>query len=144
MDYNSLQALMEEDISHYQDLVQFETEKLELIRNDDVQKLEKAIAREQALVMRTNMLEKKRLALMKGRETQTFREIIAEAPPEWKKKLQQQYDALSKNILLIKQLNDAAQDLVSRRLKALGSLTPYTKDGVSTGGAQQRTLNRNI
>lgn len=130
LDYQKLLNFFDEYISHYRELLRFETEKLRLIAEDDLKGLENCIGREQALVMKTNAFEKKRLELMP--KEKTFKAIIDEAPIEFKAQLEARYLDLSKAVLKVKEINDSAKDVITKKLafieKAINGTSSQTYD----------------
>ena len=63
-DFHTFQNFMNEYNSHYRELLSFETKKLRLIADDDIDELRKSLNTEQAMIMKTNSLEKKRMELL--------------------------------------------------------------------------------
>ena len=152
IDYQKLLTFLEEYTLHYREVLTFETFKLELIVSDDIEGLNNSLSKEQALIMKTNSLENKRLELI-GRENEkkTLKEIIADAPFEFQPRLQSKYEDLSKIIFQIKKINDNAQEIVSTRLSVLENIkngTPsntYTKKGGKKNFSESTsTLNKDI
>ena len=135
-DFQKFQSFMNEYNSHYRELLSFETKKLRLIADDDIDELRKSLNAEQAMIMKTNSLEKKRMELLSnGDEKKTMRELIEEAPNDIKGSLTNSYNELSKLIFQIRKINVNAQEIVSQRLNILeeiksGTINTYTKGGV--------------
>lgn len=135
-DFKKFQSFMNEYNSHYRELLSFETKKLRLIADDDIDELRKSLNTEQAMIMKTNSLEKKRIELLSGGdEKKTMRELIEEAPNDIKGSLTNSYNELSKLIFQIRKINVNAQEIVSQRLNILeeiknGTINTYTKSGV--------------
>ena len=152
LDYPKLLTFLDDYISHYMELLKFENNKLEMIITDNIKELNNAIGKEQALIMKTNSFEKKRFALL-GNENKDkkFKEIIDETPYEFRPRLNQRYEKLSKLILEIKKINENTQEIVSQRL-ALINVTnkentsdTYTKKGAKNHlGQGSATLNKDI
>ena len=73
--------------AHFKELMDFEYKKLDMINNDRIEELSNILSTEQALIMRTDTLEKKRLELMGDNKDCTFADIIAVAPVSCKARL---------------------------------------------------------
>ena len=149
LDYQKLLNFFDEYISHYRELLRFETEKLRLIAEDDLKGLENCIGREQALVMKTNAFEKKRLELMP--KEKTFKAIIDETPIEFKAQLEARYLDLSRAVLKVKEINDSAKDVITKKLafveKAMNSESSqiYDKSGArSAAKGAAVSLNKDV
>ena len=117
-DYNKIIAFFDEYIAHYKEFLQFEYLKLDMINNNQIEKLSKSLSAEQALIMKTNAYETKRVKLLEGM-TGTFAEIAANAPEEYSKRLTEQHKELSDIVFRIKELNDTANITVTERLKKI-------------------------
>lgn len=117
-DYNKIIAFFDEYITHYKEFLQFEYLKLDMINNNQIEKLSKSLSTEQALIMKTNAYETKRVKLLEGM-TGTFAEIAANAPAEYGSRLTAQHKELSEIVFRIKELNDAANITVTERLKKI-------------------------
>lgn len=151
LDYQKLIRFFDEYIAHYHEMLQFETEKLRLIAADDIEALNNAMGREQAFIMKTNAMEHRRLELLSGSAGKTFQEIIQEAPQEFRASLESRHNNLSRVVFQIKSLNSNAQEIVSRRLEMLETISSgkatdtYTKEGVKSRSSQgPKTLNKDI
>jgi len=133
LDYPKLFAFFDEYIAHYKAFLQFEYLKLEMINNDDIEKLSSSLSREQALIMKTNSLEKKRLAILGEESGKTFQELIDSAPKWYQFRLTEKYNQLSEVIIKIKEINDTANIIVTERLnkiqKKVGELDTYDGKG---------------
>ena len=132
LDYPKLFAFFDEYIEHYKTFLQFEYLKLEMINNDDIEKLSASLSREQALIMKTNSLEK--TYRYSGDEAgKTFQELIDSAPKWYQYRLNDKYNQLSEIVLKIKEINDTANVIVSERLnkiqKKVGELDTYDERG---------------
>jgi hypothetical protein len=133
LDYPKLFAFFDEYIEHYKTFLQFEYLKLEMINNDDIEKLSSSLSREQALIMKTNSLEKKRIDILGDEAGKTFQELIDSAPKWYQYRLTDKYNQLSEVVLKIKEINDTANVIVSERLnkiqKKVGELDTYDEKG---------------
>ena len=122
-DYRKIVDFFDEYIEHYKEFQEFEYSKLDMLNKNQIEKLGSSLAAEQALIMKTNSMESKRMKLLEGVEGSTFNEVIDKAPAEFKKKLSDQHEELSSLIYKIKELNDIASGIVSKRLKYIQNKT---------------------
>ncbi len=118
-DYRKIIAFFDEYIAHYKDFLSFEYKKADMINKDEIEKLSASLGTEQALIMKTNSLETKRMKLLEGIQGKTFDEVIAAAPQEYKERLSKQREEFSALVFRIKEINDAANVIVSERLKKI-------------------------
>ncbi|MBP0957060.1 MAG: flagellar export chaperone FlgN [Oscillospiraceae bacterium] len=133
MDYNALIAFFDEYNAHFRSFLKFEYSKMDMLNKGDIEELSASLSTEQAFIMKSNSLEKQRLALLGNNNTKTFEQIVSEAPEEYKSRLDEQRISLSEMIYKIKELNDTANIIVSERLKKIrstvGELDTYNGRG---------------
>ena len=122
-DYKKIIAFFDEYIDHYREFLKFEYSKLDMLNKNQIENLSNALSTEQALIMKTNSLESKRMKLLDDAIGTTFKEVIENAPDEFKGKLSEQHDELSSLIYKIKEINDIANGIVSKRLKVIQEQT---------------------
>ena len=149
LDYQKLYGFMKDYICHYREMLDFETEKLSFVTADDVEALSTAIPKEQAFVMKTNSFESRRIDIMGDDKQKSYKQIIDEAPPEWKNRLSSQYRDFSKIVLQIKKNNDYCMEIVKKRLELLehaknGPAVTYDSRGTTNAASAQTTLDRDI
>ncbi|MBQ8786260.1 MAG: flagellar export chaperone FlgN [Oscillospiraceae bacterium] len=118
-DYNKIIAFFDEYITHYREFLQFEYLKMDMINHNQIEKLSTSLSTEQALIMKTNVYETKRLKVLEGTTGSTFAEIAQNAPEEYREKLTAQHKELSEIVFRIKELNDSAKITVTERLKKI-------------------------
>lgn len=120
-DYKTVIAFFDEYICHYKNLLSFENDKISLLATDKIELLNKSLANEQALCMKGESFEQRRLKMMKsqGIEGLTFSKIIDNAPDEYKRKLTDQFSDLSRYIVQVKKLNQQAMSVVNGKLSAI-------------------------
>lgn len=118
-DYNKIIAFFDEYIAHYREFLQFEYLKLDMLNHNQIEQLSSSLSKEQALIMKTNSYETKRLKVLEGTTGSTFAEIAENAPEEFREKLTVQHRELSEIVFRIKELNDAANITVTERLKKI-------------------------
>lgn len=118
-DYNKITAFFDEYIEHYKAFLKFEYAKASMISHGDIEQLSNSLPTEQALIMKTNVLENKRVKLVEGAPGKTFAELAENAPDEYRERLKAQHSELSELLYKIKEINDAANVIVSERLKKI-------------------------
>lgn len=142
LDYAKLRDFFSEYVEHYRELFYFEVEKIKLIAADNVEELGKSLAKEQAFMMKTTALEKKRIALMDGgNQNKTFRQLIDGAPMELRGELTALHAELSRLVFEIKNMNDKAHDLVANRIEVFERVKNGNTDTYSQKGAKTRLPN---
>lgn len=134
LDYNSLLIFFKQYNEHYIDFLDFERKKLKLVAEDDINGLTDSIKTEQALIMKTNSFETKRMRLLAdGGNGKTFSDLINEAPDQYKDELTKEFRELSKLVLDIKKVNDNVRLIVTERMKKYElndtELDTYTGNG---------------
>lgn len=133
MDYNALITFFDEYNAHFRSFLKFEYSKMDMLNKGDIEELSASLSTEQAFIMKSNSLEKQRLALLGENSTKTFEQIVNEAPEEYKARLDGQRVSLSEMIYKIKEINDTANIIVSERLKKIrstvGELDTYNGRG---------------
>ncbi len=139
MDYNSLLLFFKQYNEHYRDFLAFELKKMKLVAEDDIQGLTDSIKTEQALIMKTNAFETKRLRILSGANGQnkTFSTIIDEAPDDKKDALRAEFKELSRLVLEIKKVNDNVRLIVAERMKRFE--TPSESDTYNVNGGKNHS-----
>lgn len=148
-DYKKIIVFFDEYIEHYKELLAFEYSKLDMLKTNQIEKLSGALSTEQALIMKTNSFETKRMKLLEGVEGKTFAEVIENAPEESKGRLTEQHDELSALIYEIKEINDLAKGVVSKRLKYIQNMTAELdvydgKGSVKREHATRAAISKNV
>lgn len=118
-DYKKITEFFDEYIAHYRAFLKFELAKASMINHGDIEQLSNSLPTEQALIMKTNVMESRRLKLVEGAPGDTFAELAEKAPEEYRDRLKAQHSELSDLIYKIKDINDAAGAVVSSRLKKI-------------------------
>lgn len=118
-DYKKITDFFDEYIEHYRVFLKFECAKASMISHGAIEELSNSLPTEQALIMKTNVLEKKRMKLVEGVPGSTFEELAENAPEEYREKLKAQHKRLSELLYKIKDINDEANVIVSERLKKI-------------------------
>ncbi len=148
-DYKTIIAFFDEYIAHYKEFLQFEYLKLDMINHNQIEKLSKSLSTEQALIMKTNSYETRRMKVLEGTTGSTFAEIAANAPEEYREKLTAQHKELSEIVFRIKELNDSANITVTERLKKIqrktAELDVYDgKGAVKREHASRLAISKNV
>lgn len=117
MNYPELIAFFDECNAHYRSFLKFEYSKMNMIHKGEIEKLSASLNTEQAFIMKSNTLESKREKLTGSGKT--FADIINEAPEEYKEQLSERCEILSDAVYKIKELNDAANVIITERLKKI-------------------------
>lgn len=141
-DYFKLVRFFNEYIVHYKELLDFEYSKLDMINNDKIEELSRSLSKEQALIMKSNSMEKKRIEILGDDKDLTFREIIEKAPISCKKRLEGQYEELSACVMKIKELNDLANVIITGRLKRVEGKTAELDTYDGKGGLKTEHATR--
>lgn len=141
-DYFKLVRFFNEYIVHYKELLDFEYSKLDMINNDKIEELSRSLSKEQALIMKSNSMEKKRIEILGEDKDITFKEIIEKAPISCKKRLEGQYEELSACVMKIKELNDLANVIITGRLKRVERMTAELDTYDGKGGVKTEHATR--
>lgn len=151
LDYEQLVEFINEYNAHYRELLSFETEKFRLVAMDDVEALNKSLSREQALIMKSGVFEKRRFEILSDEKEKTFPEIIEESPDKYKGRLTDGYNELRKLVFRIKTINDDAREIISKRLSVLesvsglgGYVNSYDNGGNKLRSEKTNTLNKDV
>ena len=148
-DYRKIIVFFDEYIEHYREFLAFENSKLDMLKKNEIEQLSNALSTEQALIMKTNSLETKRMKLLEGVEGKTFAEVTEKAPEEFREKLTEQHNELSSLIYEIKEANDLAKGVVSKRLKYIQNMTAELdvydgKGSVKREHATRSAISKNV
>ena len=125
MDYEALIAFFSEYNDHFRKFLKFEYSKLNMINQGEIEKLSQSLSSEQAFIMKSNVLESKRIGLLGG--DITFAQLIEEAPDNYKALLESKYKELSEMVFKIKEINDTANIIISERLKKIRTAESFSK-----------------
>lgn len=147
-DYKKIIMFFDEYVAHYRSFLKFEYAKADMINKGAIAQLSDSLTTEQALIMKTNALEARRIKLVEGCGN-TFGDLIDGAPEEFKEKLKDQHEELSEIIYKIKELNDNAGVIVSERLKKIqkrtAELDVYDGSGaLKRENATRAAISRNV
>lgn len=140
MDYPALIAFFDEYNEHFREFLKFEYKKMELIRKGEIEKLSNSLSSEQAFIMKSSALEKRRVKLTG--ENVTFADIIEKAPEAHKTALSERYKELSETVMKIKDINDTANMIVTDRLSKIRAHTGEGDTYDGRGGIKKETSPR--
>ncbi len=121
MDVRTTEAVikcLEIDCDFYRELTMFLMKKHTKILEDDLQWLTNSLNDEQAYVMKSQALEKKRLQLFQGLgiADKKVTELIDEAPEDYRPKMKLLAVQLTELIDGIKEMNEKTNEIVKRKL----------------------------
>lgn len=147
-DYKKIIEFFDEYIAHYKTFLKFEYAKADMVHKGAVEQLSDALPTEQALIMKTNSMEARRIKLVEGCGN-TFDDLVNGAPPEHRDKLKSQHEELSEIIYKIKELNDGVGVIVSERLKRIQQRTAELdvydgKGSLKREHATRSAISRNV
>lgn len=139
--YEAFIRLIEEFIQLFEMLIPVEQKKLEAALENKVSFVEECVNKEQAAVLRLRGLEQKRECEQKklGMEDYTFRQMLAEVPPDVVPVLQPLFDKLTEQMRTFKSVNDSAKDIIEVNLhKIQASLASSgTENSYSSSGRKK-------
>lgn len=142
MDYAKIVAFFDEYTAHYKEFLDFEYQKADMIHNNEIEKLSKALATEQALIMKTNSYEGKRVKLLNDDPELTFENLIESSPEQFKKRLEEQHKKMTEMIFKIKEINDCANIIVTTRLKHIQKRTAELDTYNDKGALNRRSATK--
>ncbi|HAN43928.1 MAG TPA: hypothetical protein DCP97_00910 [Ruminococcaceae bacterium] len=142
--FESFTQILQEQISLYKSLLAVEKNKFDVIVAQQVGHLEDIINQEQALIMKSELLEQNRIQTQVnlGYGTKTLKQLIAELEPDKSEILLALYNELMPLVMDVKFYNDRCQSLVQIRLhdiernlsaiSAAAGAATYKNDGKKT------------
>lgn len=142
LDYDKLIEFFDEYIAHFEELLEYEHYKMQIIAEHKVVELSQSLSKEQALMMKSNSLEKKRIEMLKAHncENDKFTDTIAKAPDNKKARLTKQFNQLSKIITEIKRVNQNSMFMVNQNLSEIKKHTsPTTSETYTDKGYKKQT-----
>ena len=74
MDYPALIAFFDEYNAHFRDFLKFEYGKIDMLNKGEIEKLSKSLSTEQAFIMKSGSLEKRRIGITG--DNVTFADIV--------------------------------------------------------------------
>lgn len=121
-------AFMEEYNKHYEAFIIFLSTKMSKVMADDLYWLSESLGDEQAMIMKGQSLEQKRLALFQrvGLKDYTVEMLLKECPEECKSKLTLECHKFNDYIIQVQKLNSEILDTVERKLKFQADLVRKT------------------
>jgi FlgN protein. len=136
MNFEALIKTLESEIEVYGEFLQVEKDKTEIIIEGNVDKLDKIMNTEQAMAMKLNGIEKRRMGIMDGLglHDKTLREVIAIAENDEGKtrgRLFKIYKELKESTDQLKEVNDYNAILIKSRLDVITGFTEYLESAMS-------------
>lgn len=138
-------------IEHYRELLNFERNKLILVTEDDVDGLISSISTEQALVMKSESLEKKRLKLFDDLNLtgMTYKNIAENSPSEFKTRIKEDAKEFTGLVLEVQKINKGIETIINERFKSMGQaddkeITAYTGKGKKISSVGNSSIIKDI
>lgn len=118
MTANAVVKCLEIDVDFYRELTVFLMKKHTKILEDDLEWLTDSLNDEQAFLMKSRSLEEKRLELFEGLGIgdKKLKELVDEAPDDYKPKMSMLYSQLTELVNNITELNAQTTEVVKRKL----------------------------
>lgn len=120
-DLTKFAELMKNFIELFDRMIPLEQEKLEVVKQNQVSKLEELIKKEQAEVMALRGLDQKREAMQKelGFEGMTFQEILGKLPEQESAGMKELFDALGERVGSFQRITESSKTLMEVNLHAI-------------------------
>lgn len=118
MTANAVVKCLEIDVDFYRELTIFLMKKHTKILADDLEWLTDSLNDEQAFLMKSRSLEEKRMELFRGLgiEDKRLKDLVNEAPDDYRPKMSMLYDQLTDLVNNITELNAQTTEVVKRKL----------------------------
>lgn len=118
MTANAVVKCLEIDVDFYRELTVFLMKKHTKILADDLEWLTDSLNDEQAFLMKSRSLEEKRMELFRGLGIgdKRLKELVDEAPEDYKPKMSMLYGQLTELVDNITELNAQTTEVVKRKL----------------------------
>lgn len=118
MTANAVVKCLEIDVDFYRELTVFLMKKHTKILEDDLEWLTDSLNDEQAFLMKSRSLEEKRLELFNGLGIgdKKLKELVEEAPDDYRPKMSMLYSQLTELVNNITELNAQTTEVVKRKL----------------------------
>jgi hypothetical protein len=120
IDYNAGLTFLEGYARHFEKLEEYELGKLSQLHAHDIEGISNGLSTEQAFIMQTDVLEKKRVKLF-GKAT--FEELIKNTPDYLKERYGKLLDKTRGHIKQIRDINDLIAVASNERLKRIHRVT---------------------
>ena len=146
--------VLDECLAFYRNMLEFESNKYNVIVQKDTPQLEEMLKREQAMIMQSNALERRRVEMQNnlGFEGSTLLEMANHAGGEDGERLNSYRERLLKALDDIKNINGKSMELIEirlrtseRRLEHSGYVQDmHTYDGTGTVSENNAGINKNL
>lgn len=129
--YNEFKKLMEEYTVLLDKLLRMETEKVNIIASDNIEKLEKQMRAEEAEMLRMRGLDRKRENLLSkmGYAGKTFSQIVESSAADQKSELQPLCTQMKEKTERLKELSASTSRMVESKLVRIESETSRMQGG---------------
>lgn len=131
---------MEEYVGFFEQTADAEETEYRALLENDLKKIQTALSHQQAILLKTNSMEKQRLEYQSalGFGQMTFQEVIAALDDADAAAMTALYTRLTGAVQSIKRYNAESMQLAENRMKLIDSLTPESAREVFTGYAPKR------
>jgi hypothetical protein len=120
IDYNEGLTFLEGYARHFENLEAYELEKMKQFHAHDIEAISTGLSREQAFIMQTDVLEKKRVKLF-GKTT--FEELVKDVPDYLRERYEKLFTKVRGHIYQIREINDLLAVASNERLKRIHRVT---------------------
>lgn len=125
MDKKVLYDFLNDYTKFWEEVLVEEKEKLKNISSGNVELVEKSINDQQAVIMKINNMEDKRIKLLEevNLKDKTFKEVVMQASEEYKPQLLKNLETFEKTFEDIKYYNDKCKEIAKSHLDYIGANT---------------------
>ncbi|MFA9380356.1 MAG: flagellar protein FlgN [Acetanaerobacterium sp.] len=153
-EYDSFYTILDECVTLYTNMLNFENAKYQVIIHKDITQLEEMLKVEQAMIMQASVLEKERASAQTtlGVDAYTLLEMAESGRPAERERLLSYRDRLLKVLQDIKGVNAKSMQLIELRLKDTEARLEqsgyiqdlHTYDGTGTATENNAGINKNL
>lgn len=142
----AFRAFLEEYAAFFEKMADDEQQKRAALLSDDVQRVDRALAAQQASSMQLEGLERRREELQRqaGFEGKTFREILAQLQGREQEEFLRLFERISSALAEIKFSNARSMEIARANLQVLGSAVPPELLGEQQGYTAQKKQNPSL
>lgn len=151
---DALYGILQECIELYENFLELEYEKYDVVIKNDIEKLDEIVAKEQVFYMKMRGVEQKRekLIVNMNMKEKTLKEIILLSEEDKKHIMTSLYDKLTKLITDVKKINGLCKTLIEVRLHRIDKVmsemgendNTYTNREVKNSKYKSRLISKKI
>lgn len=151
---DALYRILQECIELYENFLELEYEKYDVVIKNDIEKLDEIVAKEQVFYMKMRGVEQKRekLIVNMNMKEKTLKEIILLSEEDKKHIMTSLYDKLTKLITDVKKINGLCKTLIEVRLHRIDKVmsemgendNTYTNREVKNSKYKSRLISKKI